>query len=39
MPVEHAYPDVPLPTSLIIEPILLQYREIATELMKNHGKG
>ena len=36
MPVVHADPDVPLPTSLIIEPILPQHREIVTELMKNY---
>ena len=35
MPVEHADPDVPPPTSLIIEPILPQHREIVTELIKN----
>jgi len=30
--VEHADPDVPLPTSLIREPILPQHREIVMEL-------
>ncbi len=35
MLVEHAYPDVFLPTSLIVEPILPQHREIVTELIKS----
>jgi len=37
MPVEHVYPDMPLPTSLIIEPILLQHRVIVMKPIKNHG--
>jgi hypothetical protein len=37
MPVEHTNLDVLLPTSLIIEPILPQHREIVMELIKNHG--
>jgi len=37
MPVEHVYPDVPMPTSIIIEPILLQHRKFVIELMKNYG--
>lgn len=39
MLVEDAYIDVPVSTSLIIEPILLQRREIVTELMKSHREG
>ena len=39
MPVEHIYPEVSLPTSLNIEPILPQHREIVTEMIKNYGEG
>src|SRR5258708_4392393 len=38
MPVEYADPDVPLPTSPIIESILPQHREIVTEVIKNYGE-
>jgi hypothetical protein len=37
MVAEPIYPDVPMPTSIIIEPILPLHREILTELMKGHG--
>ena len=38
MPVEHNYLDVPMLTSLIIEPILPQHRGIVMKLMKKHGE-
>jgi len=39
MPVGHADPDVSLPISIIIEPILPQHREIIIDLIKKHGRG
>lgn len=35
--VEHMYPDVPMPASLVIEPIDPRYLPIVSELMKAHG--
>jgi hypothetical protein len=33
------YPDVPMPVSLIIEPIDPRYLPIVSELMNEHGGG
>lgn len=37
MVAEPIYPDVPMPMSIIIEPVLLPYSEIVMELMRSHG--
>jgi hypothetical protein len=37
MPVESIYPDVPMPASLIIEPIDPRYLATVSELMEEHG--
>ena len=37
MSVERMYPDVPMPVSLIIEPIDPRYLAVVSELMKDHG--
>jgi len=37
MSVEPMYPDVPMPVSLMIEPIDPRYLAVVSELMKYHG--
>jgi len=37
MSVERMYPDVPMPVSLMIEPIDPRYLAVVSELMKDHG--